>query len=354
MQLATVDEVLFQRERKEILGGTDMAALCGANKYKSRMQVWREKVGMEEPSEAGDTAEAGLILEPWLIEKARRLIEDRTSGGQTVVAALKSLRKEVEVPYYHLVRHPDYPFLGGHVDGFIIDAVNGEIIGLVECKAFGPYAAKDWGDPWTGECPERFLIQSQHYMGCNGFKSTLFMTFCWGQREAQPYMVERSDNLIATLQSVGVKFWNENVIPNVPPPIDGSEATYRLLREMYPADTGEVKLADDITAGWVTMLRQAIIESKRVDGRVLEAKNHILDFIGDASILDTPEGPLTYKKSKDGEAVDYKAAIVQLRTILPVKELRILDQVIADNTSVKEGSRRFLTPREWTKEADDA
>lgn len=38
------------------LGGSDVATICGLNKYKSPLQLWLEKTGQVEPVEAGEAA----------------------------------------------------------------------------------------------------------------------------------------------------------------------------------------------------------------------------------------------------------------------------------------------------------
>ncbi len=75
----------------------------------------------------------------------------------------------------------------------------------------------------------------------------------------------------------------------------------------------------------------------------------------DASILDFADGKITWKKSKDGEQTDWKKAIGQALEELPAESRAVLEQAIADHTKFKEGSRRWVVPRDWHKvdEAED-
>ena len=50
--------------RKCGIGGSDVAIICGLNKYKSQLQLWMEKTGQSEPEEAGEPAYWGNVMEP--------------------------------------------------------------------------------------------------------------------------------------------------------------------------------------------------------------------------------------------------------------------------------------------------
>jgi predicted phage-related endonuclease len=344
------EEERFHDERQKILGGTDMAAIMGVNKkYGSPMKVWREKMGLAPPYDAGDTAEAGLVLEPWLIRKAAALIEDRTAGAQTVVHA----SNDPDSKYYHFLRHPKYPFLGGHVDGFRVVVATGDIIGPVECKAFGPYAAKDWGEPWTDEIPDKFLVQVQHYIGLDdSFLESLVMAFCWGQDRAQPYPVKRNNSVIATIHGIGIEFYENYILAEKPPPVDDSKASEDTLREMYPSDNGGTMQALEELIPTINRLKGLTLEKAEVESRMQDCKNKIIKELGENSIMDTPEGRISFKKSKDSEKIDRKAVISALEKNLPADGKAILQQTIVDNTKPKPGSRRFLTPPDWKKEQE--
>ncbi|MDU4479989.1 YqaJ viral recombinase family protein, partial [Clostridium sp.] len=49
--------------RKKGIGGSDVATICGLNKYKSALELWMEKRGYKQDEEAGESAYWGTTLE---------------------------------------------------------------------------------------------------------------------------------------------------------------------------------------------------------------------------------------------------------------------------------------------------
>ena len=49
--------------RKNGIGGSDAATVCGISRYKSPIELWMEKTDRMKPSEAGESAYWGTILE---------------------------------------------------------------------------------------------------------------------------------------------------------------------------------------------------------------------------------------------------------------------------------------------------
>ena len=48
--------------RKNGIGGSDAAAVCGISRYKSPVELWMEKTDKMAPSEAGESAYWGTVL----------------------------------------------------------------------------------------------------------------------------------------------------------------------------------------------------------------------------------------------------------------------------------------------------
>ena len=49
--------------RKNGIGGSDAAAVCGISHYKSPVELWMEKTDRMKPREAGESAYWGTVLE---------------------------------------------------------------------------------------------------------------------------------------------------------------------------------------------------------------------------------------------------------------------------------------------------
>lgn len=340
MPMTSEQEALFHQQRMSGLGGTDMAALLGEDPYQCPMDIYRQKLGLVEPIKPNYRMKKGIHMEPFLHQCAKELISDR-HGGQ------------FDVVHGDFHRHPKYPFLIGHLDGRIITAGNGSrLIGITEYKTGSRFQRTNWGDEWTDDIPKKYLIQVQHYMMVTGAPVSYVLADLDGDQLAV-YVVEYSKELGEQFVDFGDDFWNNNIRKHKPPPIDGSEASAKLLKELYPVDSGEVKQADVDVIPYIGALQEQIRMKKIAETEILECQNKIKDFMGDASVLEFDGDKITWKKSKDTEKVDYKAAIDAVWGDLPAMWQNMINKAIAAQTTITPGSRRFLTPRLWSKVEDE-
>ena len=334
----------FHERRKTMLGGTDMAAIMGVNKYKSGMDVWREKMGLNGEKEVTEAMRWGTSMGPLLLERCRELIEDRSGGGNTVESG-------------HFCRHNAFNYLGGHLDGVVVDLNVPDhdtcpMIAVVECKTAGPYMRQFWGEPWTDAIPDQYLIQVQHYMLISGLPLT-YVGVLFGNKEFLVYVVKRNDDLIREMRDIGVSFWENYVLTKEPPPVDGSKASEATLREMFPSDTGEIVQAPDTLMPTILRLKSFTKQKVDIDAQIQEAKNQIIAEMADAAIMETPEGRISYKKAKDGEKVDWKKVVTELLEKVSFVETKgLIQQAIVNHTKPTVGSRRFLPPKEWKKDEE--
>jgi len=322
---------IFLEQRQSGLGGTDAAAIVGENPWKSPMDVYREKVGLAKETAINSRMEWGIRLEPVLVEKFDEIIKDRTDGNITV---------DVSKTY---IQHPEYPFLIAHVDGI---CSNGQPQAVLECKTAGAYAAKDFGDEWTDEIPKSYLLQCQHYMMVTGLPET-YVAVLIGGNDFRVYHVQRNEDLVASLLKLEVDFWNEHVLAQNPPPIDGSEASSETLKEMYPEDSGaEIVAEDEELLGNVERLHEIKDELKMLDADKTECENFIKAAMADASVMTGPNFKISYKKSKDRVVTDWQAVVQEVLTMLDMEDVTKhlvgdVESFIVTHTETKPGSRVF-------------
>lgn len=214
MQNVLVDTSNLSREewlewRNTGIGGSDVATLCGLNKYKSKVELWLEKTGQIKPKESGEAAYWGTIMEP-IIRKEFSL---RTHLNVRLVPSM--------------LKHPTYSFMHANLDGIVDDPVYGECI--FEAKASSVYRL----DEWEESIPEGYILQVQHYMAVTGFERA-YVAVLIGGNQFKYKMIERDDELIEMIIKLEEHFWN-CVITNTPPELDGTEASSELLARLYPA-----------------------------------------------------------------------------------------------------------------------
>ena len=128
------------------IGGSDASVVCGANKYKSPVELWMEKVGQATPKEAGEAAYWGTKLES--------LIRDEF--------ALRSGLKVILVN--QILRSKEYPFMFANLDGVCRCPTYGKCI--FEAKTANAFKAGEWeGD----SVPHEYILQIQHYLCVTGY-----------------------------------------------------------------------------------------------------------------------------------------------------------------------------------------
>lgn len=124
-------------------------------------------------------------------------------------------------------KDPDVPFFAAEID--LEAEVDGEIVN-VEVKTVRPeiirLARKDprysWGESGTSDIPLHYLIQTQFALGVTRRRRTLVAAFPGLDEELRVFPLERDDAGIEQLRAECVRFWNEHVLPKVPPPAQTS------------------------------------------------------------------------------------------------------------------------------------
>ena len=57
--------------RRRFVGSSDVGAILGLDKYRSKHDVWLEKLGLAKPFEGNAATEAGDDFEPVIVQRAR-------------------------------------------------------------------------------------------------------------------------------------------------------------------------------------------------------------------------------------------------------------------------------------------
>lgn len=203
--------------RSKGIGGSDVSVICGINKYKSAVELWMEKTGQIEPTEAGEAAYWGNVMEPIV----RNEFALRTNLKVKIVKAI--------------LKHPTKSFMLANLDGIIKDHICGECI--FEAKTASVYKQNDWEDD---KIPEAYMLQIQHYMAVTGYKRT-FIAVLIGGNQFKYKTIERDDELIEMIIKLEEDFWS-HVLDNTPPQIDGSQASSELLSRLYPESNNTHKI----------------------------------------------------------------------------------------------------------------
>lgn len=198
------EEWLKQRQRG--IGGSDAAAICGLNPWKSPIAVYLEKIGQAEKQEDNERMRIGRDLEDYV---AQRFSE---------ATGLKVRRRNA------ILQYSEYPFMLANVDRLIIGKDEG-----LECKVTNSYAKKEWEE----EIPPHYEIQCHHYMMVTGYKAW-WIAVLIGNEKFVYKRIERDEDIITSLMQIEYDFWHHHVLPRKMPAPDGSSAAAEIIKNMYP------------------------------------------------------------------------------------------------------------------------
>lgn len=201
--------------RQEGIGGSDVSAILGLNKYSSPLKVYMDKVEPVGMTEENDYMHFGNVLED---------IVAKEFGDRTGFKVQRSS---------FMWQHPVHKFMLANVDRLIYHPEHGW--GVLECKTASEYRKEDFdGDV----IPEEYLLQLLHYLYVMDLKYG-YLAVLIGGNTFRYFRVDRDEEVITMIVDLEKEFWENHVLPKNPPEIDGSEASTKLLDVIYPAD--EVK-----------------------------------------------------------------------------------------------------------------
>lgn len=281
-------------ERRKSLGGSDIGAVLGLNKYSSPYAVWAEKTGRMPQKEDNEAMRQGRDLEQYVAERF-------TERSGKVVQR-----------YNYLLRNDAAPYLHANIDRRIV----GEKSGL-ECKTASALSLRSYS---SGEFPESYYAQCVAYLAVTGLERWYLAALVLNkafyiyqvttiQDDTVPEWCESSVYVspeeIGALKRCAVDFWESYIIPDTPPPADGMQATSDALQSIYADDSGEsVELfgRDDLLRDYFLLSAERQNIQKRMD----EIKQTIQGDMGNASEAFSASASVTWKpqdrKTFDGKA----------------------------------------------------
>ena len=266
--------------RRKGIGGSDASVVCGINKYKSTVELWLEKTGQLPYSEAGEAAYWGTQLEALV----RKEFTKRTGITVNIVN--------------QILQHEDFPFMLANLDGVCQHPDHGTCV--FEAKAASAYKAAEWDD----RIPDEYMLQIQHYMAVTGYAGAYIAVLIGGNTFRWKF-IERDEEIISMLIELEKDFW-EHVQNNLPPPLDGSEASAKFLAERFPDSIPKSKIelpkaAENLIAEY----NSACQKLEEIIGQKQKAENLLKEMLGENEVGTSGNSVITWK-SMSQERLDSK------------------------------------------------
>jgi putative phage-type endonuclease len=263
------------RYRRNGIGGSDVPALFGVDKWKSATEVFFEKTGR--PLYTFNLEDPPLRLK----------IKDFIAKEFANRTGFKLIRRNA------ILKHPKYPFMIGSIDRWILNNNAG-----LMCKSVAEYSKEEWHD---NHVPHRYVLQCQHYMAITNAEKW-WIALLIGGNKFKYFCIERDNNLIEKIIVKEKLFWKEHVMKQFPPPYDGSYGTKNYLKRLFPVaqDTKVLKLPEEAES-LVERYMKAESEEKRAYHQKLEAENNIKAMMGttESAVIDKYRVEWSNVKRKD-------------------------------------------------------
>ena len=271
----------FLTQRKKGIGGSDIAAILGVSKFKTALDVYLSKT-TDQPEQKGEHLYWGHALENPIID---RFIRDT---GANVIRQPETRQ------------HPDYEWAIANADALIM---NGDTIeAILEIKTSSAFKSREWGADDTDEVPIEYIAQVQWYMWIYNLQEAYIAALIGGNQYRQ-YHIKRDDELIAMLAEKAQAFWQNHVIPRIPPnPQDGADA-----QKLYPSDNGDTAEADSDTLTAYAELRELKAQEKELKAQIAAKEDLLKIKIGSYSAMQTNGNTLFTWKAQSSNRFDNSA-----------------------------------------------
>lgn len=248
------DREEWLKVRQGGIGGSEVATICGLNKWESPYTLWAKKMNMIESPDLSDREpiEWGNRLESVIIDK----FED-THPELTLLR---------DVGTY---QHKQRPWQRANPDALYLTE-SGEY-GVLEIKT------AQFEDDWTDGVPRYYVSQVQWYLQTLGLgEATLAVLFHGNKYREFPIL---ANPLEQDVNLERVHEFLEYMANGQAPDFDGADSTYETVRSMHPnIDPSKAAELEDLGVEYLQLDR----ESKDAYKKLQHLKTRILDVMEDA------------------------------------------------------------------------
>jgi len=272
--------------RGQSLGGSEMASILGLNPYQSPYDLWLLKTGREQRKEENIAMILGRFMEAGISDTFEYLSNHRV---------IKASAGDI------LYQHPDYDFLVASPDRrvFLNGSQKHEDRAIMEIKRTRIEIDPD-------ELPFPYFIQPTYYAGMLGYSKIIV---CWHQTgfNENVYWTEKEFNpeIYEIIIDEAVKFWNEYVVKDIPPPL----STASDINKMYPdSREGKMIIATDEVLDIYSKAIGLYREKSRITQEYSDTTEKIKVIMKDSEYLVTPqlETLFSFKTGKRGRTLRIK------------------------------------------------
>lgn len=271
----------FLNNRRQGIGGSDIAAIIGVSKFKTALEVYLSKT-TEQPEQQGEHLYWGHALENPIID---RFVQDT---GANVI-------RQPEMR-----RHPQHQWAIANADALIVDGA-GNPQAILEIKTASAYKTQDWGSDGDN-VPIEYIAQVQWYMEIFNVDCAHIAVLIGG-RDYRQYTIERDRELAADLLARGKEFWQNHVLKHIPPAAQNAAD----VQKLFPQDDGDNQQADTETLIAYNELRSLKEQEKALKEQINQHEELLKIKIGQHATMQHNGEKLFTWKTQSSNRFDSKA-----------------------------------------------
>lgn len=345
-----------QAIRSQGIGASEIAAVCGLDPRQDSYGLWLRKRGLVSDPEPTPRMRAGkkverVIAELYAEENNRDFIPSPMTPDPSSDKGFVAWIDTTQV-------NPDRPFQVYTPDAFCGDIRTPQIkyyFGL-DCKNVAWDQQKHWGEPGTDDVPEHILTQCHWSMSASELERWDVAAF-FGGWDLRVFTVRKDAEIERILLAHAEDWWRRHMIEGIEPDITASETAGRYLRERFPKNRLNLRLATEPEESMLENYSLAKREREKWTKETADWQTKLEHAIGEHDGLECARGKVTYKLCKDTVGTDWEGVAKDLLAVLAnplrdmngncIEEIRgnadsYLASIVANHQIVtKRGSRRF-------------
>jgi len=249
--------------RKNGIGGSDAAAACGLSEWKTRYELYLEKIGEIAPEAEKDILKWGRLME------------------SPILLAARDITNLTIQPYAFMCRNPKFPWAFYNPDGVIGRD------GLFEAKT--SRHKKGWGKEGSDDIPIQYLLQVQHGMAVMN-RSYCILAVSIGGDYPKIYRIYHDEDVIQLLMKREELLW-KHVEKRIPPELDRNHSTaIHVVKRQFPKTNGSMIKLPREAQEWHMAIKELQEKRKEIETRIDNYKSRILCKMGNASIAALEDG----------------------------------------------------------------
>lgn len=277
-----------QRDRKTYIGGAAISSILGVNPYRTALELYWSMVGETDP----------------VIDEEKARFFRRRKRQEPIVAEILAdemgyeitrLSTDLEPNRY---QDPAVPYFAAEIDyelrtnrysnrdHVVLEQLDLGTLCNGEIKTVHPLAAADFGEDGSDKIPPYYTAQVLWGLGVTGRPAAMLSALI-GVDELRNYPILRDEETIAWMREQAHAFWNDHIVPRVPPP----PSTLEDARKLFLRFNGRpVDLDEDVAAlDALARLSKARADKKAAEDAAYAAETDLALAIAKAWQVNGPD-----------------------------------------------------------------